>query len=245
MNRILIGSSNNELGVLKDNKIVIDISKDTNILIENGNVYDYTFNVNNAKLNVLSIEEKDYDINYEINIRRGNVSFNSINYNKGNVSLTVNLDGEDSSINIHNSVIAKDKVDYEIRVNHNKKNTNSNIYNNAVTKCSGTVSFNVFSYAPKKSSGCLINQDSKIISLNEQNKNKINPVLLIDEYEVEARHAAFIGNFKEEELFYLQSRGLSVNEAKNLLLNGLLIGSLDVCFNEKENLKKKLNSEWR
>ena len=69
--------------------------------------------------------------------------------------------------------------------------------------------------------------------------------MLIEEYESSARHAAFIGNFNKEELFYLMSRGLSKKEASDLLIRGLLIGTLDVCFNEKEILNKKLNEEWR
>ena len=50
---------------------------------------------------------------------------------------------------------------------------------------------------------------------------------------------------QDMQLLLVTSRGLSKNEAKNLLISGLLIGILDVCFNEKENLKKKLNDEWR
>lgn len=245
MNRILIGSSNKKIGVLKDSKLIIDINKDTNILIENSNVKSYTFNVIDAKVNILNVEEKANDITYDININKGNVSFNSINYDKGNFTLNINLNKKDSSVTVYNSVIAKDFVNYDIKVNHNEKNTNSEIYNNGITIDNGTIYFDVYSYAPKGSKECLINQDSKIISLNEKNDNKINPVLLIDEFETEARHAAFIGNFKEEELFYLMSRGLNVDKAKNLLINGLLIGCLDICFNEKENLKKKLNDEWR
>ena len=58
--------------------------------------------------------------------------------------------------------------------------------------------------------------------------------LLIDSFDVEARHAAFIGNFKEEELFYLKSRGLNRRDCEDLLINGLIIGTLDICFDEKD-----------
>lgn len=245
MNRIVIGSSNNEVGVLKEDKLIVDVKKDTNFLIENNEVYNYVFNVDDANLNILNIRESKNNISCEININNGNVSFNSVSYNSGDLKLNVNLNKEGSSILVNNSVIARKKVHYEIKINHNVKSTNSDVCNNGVTKDDGTICFDVSSYAPKGSKGCLINQDSKIISLNKINGNKINPILLIEEYDAEARHAAFVGNFKDEEQFYLMSRGLSKNEAKNLLISGLLIGILDVCFNEKENLKKKLNDEWR
>ena len=170
---------------------------------------------------------------------------NLVSYSSLGLDVKINLNKENSKAFVYNSVIANKKEIYNIRVNHNALKTDSNIYNNGITKDLGTIVFNVTSYVPKKSISSSVNQDSKIITLNEVNDNEINPVLLIDEYDSEARHAAFIGNFDKTQLFYLMSRGLSKKEASNLLINGLLIGTLDVCFNEKENLKKKLNDEWR
>ncbi len=245
MNRILVGRSNNEIGIIKDNEVIINITKDTNVLIENGVFENCIFNVDDACLNVLVINENRDESCYEINVNKGHVSFNNVSYNSKDAKININLNKEESSVLVYNSVVAKDKIKYDIKVNHNKKNTNSDIYNNGITKENGSICFNVSSYAPRNSKCCKINQDSKIISLNETNDNEINPILLIDEFETEARHAAFIGNFKEEELFYLMSRGLNIEEARNLLISGLLIGTLNVCFNEKENLNKKLNEEWR
>lgn len=245
MNRIIVGSSNNKIGIVKKDEIIFNIKNDTNILIENSDKYNFIFNVSDAKVNILDVRERIGDSTYEINIKKAYVSFNTVSYLSGNIKMNINLDKEDSKIDVYNSVIAKNKVTYNIKVNHNAKNTNSNINNNGVTKEDGTLKFNVSSYVAKNNKGCIVNQDSKIITLNETNENEINPILLIDEYECEARHGAFIGNFNGNELFYLMSRGLNKKEAMNLLINGLLIGTLDVCFNEKEDLKKKLNDEWR
>lgn len=245
MNRILVGRSNNEIGIIKKDKIIIDIETDTRLLIENECFKECVINVNNANVNVLSIMENKDNVYYEININGGSITLNNVSYNSKDINMLINLNKEESNVLVYNSVIAKNKLTCDIKVNHNKQNTNSDIYNNGITKENGSICFDVSSYAPKNSKHCKINQDSKIISLNSVNENEINPVLLIDEFETEARHAAFIGNFKEEELFYLMSRGLSSLDAKNLLINGLLIGTLDICFNEKENLKKKLNDEWR
>ena len=46
--------------------------------------------------------------------------------------------------------------------------------------------------------------------------------MLIEEYDVEASHSAKIGSFNEENLFYMESRGLNRKEAINLLTNGFL-----------------------
>lgn len=243
MNRILLGNSNKE--VISSDKLIINLEEDKNILLENKDYKDVEINVKNAKINVLVLNECSKDINYEININQGDVYFNDVSYNSGNVKINAKLMNESSSINIYNSVIASKKVRYDIDVKHQSKNTYSDIQNNGVTKKDGAICFNVTSFVPKKSTGCKVNQDSKIITLNETNENEINPILLIDEFDSEARHAAFIGNFKENELFYLMSRGLIKKDAMNLLISGMLIGTLKLCFDEKEKLKEKLEKEWR
>lgn len=245
MNRILIGSGKNKLEKVKGDELVVNVDKDTNILINSNNFKKCVIDVVDSNLNALIIRENDINQSYEINIRGGIVVLNLVSYSSLGLDVKINLNKENSKVFVYNSVIANKKEIYNIRINHNALKTDSNIYNNGITKDLGTIVFNVTSYVPKKSISSSVNQDSKIITLNEVNDNEINPVLLIDEYDSEARHAAFIGNFNKTQLFYLMSRGLSKKEASNLLINGLLIGTLDVCFNEKENLKKKLNDEWR
>lgn len=245
MNRILIGSGKNKLEKAKGDELVVNVDKDTNILINSNNFKKCIIDVVDSNLNALIIRENDINQSYEINIHGGIVVLNLVSYSSLGLDVKINLNKENSKVFVYNSVIANKKEIYNIRVNHNALKTDSDIYNNGITKDLGTIVFNVTSYVPKKSISSSVNQDSKIITLNEVNDNEINPVLLIDEYDSEARHAAFIGNFNKTQLFYLMSRGLSKKEASNLLINGLLIGTLDVCFNEKENLKKKLNDEWR
>lgn len=231
------------------NRIVIDkdindINNDCNFLIKE-HKKKFVFNVDNSVVNILNTKENEDNEKYEININGGKLILNNVCYNQKDLDITVNLNAENSEVLIYNSVITDIKKKVTIKINHNKQDTISNVYNNGVTKKEGSIKFDVTSYVPNGIKGCFVNQDSKIISLNDQNNNEINPILLIDEYDVEARHAAFIGKFSKSELFYLQSRGLKKNDAENLLLNGMLIGTLDVCFEEKENLKKKLNEEWR
>lgn len=236
VNRILLDNSNKE---------TINIKEDTDLLIKGVTRKKIIFNIYNSNLNILVISSNSQKKTYELNIYGGCVSFNNISYDSAGSDICVNLNKEKSGITIHNSLVAKSKEICDIRINHNFPLTNSDIYNNGITLNDASIKFNVTSYAPKGSIKSKINQDSKIITLNKENNNCINPILLIDEYDTEARHAAFIGNFKESELFYLMSRGLNRNEASKLLIDGLLIGTLDIDFEEKEMIKAKLNDEWR
>ena len=244
MNRIVVGSGSNIEKILND-KVVINVKEDVNLLINNNKYETYEINVNDANVNVLFIEENVKKTNVLINVNKGFAVLNMLSYNLSDRKIEVNLNECFSNVKICNSVIAINKVLCHVKVNHNAKNTTSFIYNNGITKKDGTIKFDVVSFAPKCASISKINQDSKIITLNDVNENEINPVLLIDSFDAEARHAAFIGNFKEEELFYLKSRGLNRRDCEDLLINGLIIGTLDICFDEKEKLKNKLKEEWR
>ena len=182
---------------------VVNVDKDTNILIDSNNFKKCVIDVDDSNLNALIIRENDINQSYEINIRGGIVVLNLVSYSSLGLDVKINLNKENSKVFVYNSVIANKKEIYNIRVNHNALKTDSDIYNNGITKDLGTIVFNVTSYVPKKSISSSVNQDSKIITLNEVNDNEINPVLLIDEYDSEARHAAFIGNFDKTQLFYL------------------------------------------
>ena len=236
MNRILI----DKLGKEKKEELVIELKEDINIKIDEIKYKKYIFNIYNSKINILSVLENSNDIDIEINIYKGKVSFNNVLTNQLNVKIIVNLNDNNSSIDLYNTCINTNKSNIYVRVNHNSKETVSNIYNNGVTKKEGSINFIVESFVPKNSVKSVVNQDSKIIALNTNNLNKIDPILLIDEYDSEARHAAFIGNFNSDKLFYLMSRGLSKKEARTLLLNGLLIGTLDIDDEEKDTLREKI-----
>lgn len=58
--------------------------------------------------------------------------------------------------------------------------------------------------------------------LSPKIKNKSVPIILCEEEDVSGVHAANIGNLKESQLFYLMSRGLSDEEAKQLLIRSRL-----------------------
>lgn len=243
VNRILIDESLDFTSKV-NNILTVDIKENVNLLI-NSAKYDYIINCYKKNVNILTILENDSSLNIKINVYEGSVCFNSINYNGKNERISVNLNEEDSYINIYNSIISKTKQNIDVFVYHNKSKTYSNVYNAASTLLDGSVLFNVESKVFKGNKECILNQDSKIISLNDSNKNKVNPVLLIDEYDTEAKHSCFIGKFNSNEVFYLMTRGISKKQAYTLLLEGLLIGLMNVSDEEKEDLKEKLNEKWR
>ena len=62
----------------------------------------------------------------------------------------------------------------------------------------------------------------KILLLDKKSGATAEPELEILANKVKASHSASVGKIDEEQLFYLKSRGIDENEAKNIIINGFL-----------------------
>ncbi len=58
--------------------------------------------------------------------------------------------------------------------------------------------------------------------LSDKARSDANPILLIDENEVTAGHAASIGQVDPEDMYYLMSRGIDQKTAERLVIRGFL-----------------------
>jgi len=65
-------------------------------------------------------------------------------------------------------------------------------------------------------------QESRLLMLSDQARGDANPILLIEEFEVTAGHAASVAQPDEEQLYYLMSRGIPRAEAEYLVTRGFL-----------------------
>lgn len=84
-------------------------------------------------------------------------------------------------------------------------------------------------------------QATRVLTLGQGHKTKVIPLLLIDENDVKASHALTIGQPDAEQLYYLQSRGLSTKQAVGLLSVGYFLPVIDMV--EDEEVKEKLREE--
>lgn len=64
--------------------------------------------------------------------------------------------------------------------------------------------------------------EERILLVSPQARAEAIPNLEIKTDDVKCSHAATVGKIDEEELFYLQSRGISNNEAKKMIVEGFL-----------------------
>lgn len=86
----------------------------------------------------------------------------------------------------------------------------------------GTLTFNGIGHIIKGAKGADAQQESRVLMLSDQARSDANPILLIDENEVTAGHAASIGQVDPEDMYYLMSRGLDRATAERLVIRGFL-----------------------
>ena len=84
-------------------------------------------------------------------------------------------------------------------------------------------------------------QETRVLTLGSDFKTKVIPLLLIDENDVKASHALTIGQPDENQLYYLQSRGLTPQQAMGLLSVGYFMPVIQ--WIEDETLRTTLQNE--
>lgn len=138
----------------------------------------------------------------------------------------------------YNNINYKDNY-FNIRVLHSTSNTHSEVFNHGVNILDNKLTYKVDGVVPKSSSKCICNQENQIINM-KNGKSTICPNLLIDNYDVISNHAAYIGKFKDEYLFYMMSRGISLDVSYRLLLNGFLINSDSIDISKIDEFVKEI-----
>ncbi len=154
------------------------------------------------------------------------------------------LNDVNAKLNYQFRSIATNYDVHKLIINHNSKNTSSYIVNRSIAKENARIDFTVDSYLAKNMKGCHLDQDTKIITLGDNN-SIIRPNMYISEVDVEARHASSIGNFSYDDIFYLMTRGISYQQCLKLLIKGFILGKFIVDIKTREKILKIINDNWR
>ena len=156
----------------------------------------------------------------------------------------IDLKEKNATVNYHLKTIARGEEKYDTIIRHLSPHTKSNIVSDGVSIQNGSLIFNVTSSVSKGMIGSVVNQQSRIIIMNDK-ECKVAPNLLIDEHDVEASHSAYIGPVSETEMFYLMSRGITPSTAEALLLEGFLIAGFNLCKKNKKLIQSSVKQYWR
>jgi Fe-S cluster assembly protein SufD len=87
---------------------------------------------------------------------------------------------------------------------------------------SSTLTFNGVGHIVKGARGSDAQQESRVLMLSRTARGDADPILLIDENDVTAGHAASVGRVNEDQMYYLMSRGIDEETAQRLVIRGFL-----------------------
>lgn len=167
-----------------------------------------------------------------------------IDKNQSCIKAEYQLKGVNAKAEIITTSLARADKQLDIACVHQFANTESNIENYAINDKNGKLYFIASGKIEKGAKGSKSHQSTRILTLAEGNREKVNvtPLLLIDENDVEASHACGIGEMNEDHLYYLQTRGLSKRAALGLLTLSYFLPILRVVEDEK-TLKTEIEEE--
>lgn len=114
------------------------------------------------------------------------------------------------------------RENYMVRIDQIGKHSDGQIFAHGVLKDKATSIFNGIGKIDKGGKQANAEQTSRILMLSGDARGDTNPILLIDEDDVTAGHAASVGQVDELQLYYLMSRGISRDEAERLIVRGFL-----------------------
>lgn len=116
----------------------------------------------------------------------------------------------------------KQTQNFTTKVVHFGRSSEGFILNHGVVKDQATTIFNGIGKIEHKASKSNAQQESRLLMLDKNARGDANPILLIDEDDVMAGHAASVGRVDPIQLYYLMSRGIPRKEAERLVIHGFL-----------------------
>lgn len=129
---------------------------------------------------------------------------------------------------------------------HVGKNTKSKIVNKSVSADGGINTYRGIIRIPRGAQRAIANVECESMIFDEKSKAFTYPHNQVDEPTATVSHEARTGRLSEQQLFYLQSRGLEEDEAKGLIVLGFLDEIVvDLPFEYVQVLSKVIELEFK
>jgi len=167
----------------------------------------------------------------------------------GNV-VTENLiglvgEGSGSEVNVVAIAEKTQKQNVTVMIEHLAPRSEGNIVNHGISQDEAQLVFNGIGKIHKGMKGSNAEQESRVMILSENARADANPLLLIEEYDVMAGHAAGVGKIDEEQIYYMMSRGLNRRDAEHLIIQGFLMPFINEISNDsvREELTKTIQAK--
>ena len=216
-----LNSSNN----LLFSSEVVDINLSKNSSLSMARFIDG--NLDNTNINSIHVEMDESSV----------FDSSSFIFSQGDAreEIRININGKDAISNINGLVLGSGSSKNELltKVRHIGKSTKSNQIIRTILSDKARGSFQGKIRVESKADKTIANMSGKSLLLSELARVNSKPELEILADDVNCSHGVTVGNLDLEQLFYLCSRGVSLDEAKKLLIRAfseIIIGNLPSIF---------------
>ncbi|MEK7571918.1 MAG: SufD family Fe-S cluster assembly protein [Patescibacteria group bacterium] len=157
------------------------------------------------------------------------------------ISYEVLLSGQGASVAILGLLLGKDDAALQIKINvtHAAKNTKSEVILKGALTDAAKVNFEGLVKINHGATGTNAWLAAHLLLLSDKSKGRAIPSLEILENDIKAGHATTVGRINDIEMFYLMSRGLSREQAKQFVVQGFLASILEKFPREFQQKAKK------
>lgn len=128
---------------------------------------------------------------------------------------------------------ANQKVGIDNRVTNRGPHSTGLINQRGVLLENSRLIFNGIGQIVHGAHGSKADQQNRVLMMSDEAHGDANPLLLIDENDVIAAHAASVGPVDKVQMNYLMSRGIPYDQAQRLVIRGFLGAVLDAIPNKE------------
>lgn len=144
---------------------------------------------------------------------------------------------DQSTLNLQHKGFVKKRAKGATKIVHQTSNATSQVACLLVGVKGANIDMLLDSHVKKHCRDTVATQKIKVIALNEKINVNMQPILRTDHHQITAQHAAVFSQITADEIYYLQSRGLSEKQAKELIIKSLLLSGNEPYYEKIEELK--------
>ena len=144
-------------------------------------------------------------------------------------SVEVDLDGDSSETKLVGAFYGHEDQHFDIdsRVWHNGEHTTADLVTRGVIDDHARSVYEGVQNVGRDAWDTSSYQRENTLMLSDESEADASPKLIINNHDTEASHSATVGQVDEQELFYMKSRGVPEQLAKNMLVEGFYVPVLD------------------
>ncbi|MFB6269011.1 MAG: Fe-S cluster assembly protein SufD [Halobacterium sp.] len=194
-----------------------------------------------------SLQDFDEDT-YNYTVKRGDATtYSTVNWIEGNLgsrltktSVSTELNGESSETKIVGAFFGHDDQHFDLdsKVWHRAEHTTADLVTRGVIDDHARSVYEGVQDVGKDAWDTSSYQRENTLMLSDESEADASPKLIINNHDTEASHSATVGQVSEEDLFYMENRGLPEQDATNMLVEGFFVPVLEEV--EVEELRDEL-----